>query len=136
MALGLGHEGIECLLEGREPQAVVDQLGPAGLDAALLVCHVALQGQVLQVRVRHQQGQRPRALVDLPAFDPHPAVLHHVDATPAIGADDRRDLSDELIEGEWALVQGDGKPIFEAYGHLHRVDRRGGGQLEDLLGWL
>ena len=87
VALGLADEGVEGLLQRREPQAVVDQLGPAGLQPELLVVEVALQGQVLQVGVGQQQGQGTRTLVGLAALDAHPAVLHHVEPAEAVGAD-------------------------------------------------
>ncbi len=47
--LGGGDEGVERLLERREPQPVVDELGPARLEPRLLVGHVALEGEVLEV---------------------------------------------------------------------------------------
>ena len=58
--LALVDEGVERLLERREPQPVVDQLGVPGLEPGLLVGQVPLQGQVLEVGVGHQQGQGAR----------------------------------------------------------------------------
>ena len=86
--LALVDEGVERLLQGREPQPVVDQLGVAGLEPGLLVGQVALEGQILEVGVGHDQRQGAGALVDLAALDADPAVLDHVDAAPAVGADD------------------------------------------------
>src|SRR5215208_971511 len=77
--LGLVEERVQGRLEGREPEAVVDQLGVADVEAGLLVEHVAVQGQVLQVAVGGDPRQGPWDLVDLAALDAHPAVLHHVD---------------------------------------------------------
>src|SRR5215217_4148865 len=105
--LGLGHERVKGRLEGREPQAVVDQLGVADVEAGLLVEHIAVQGQVLQVAVGGDHRQGPRDLVDLAALDAHPAVLHHVDPPEP-------HLASGLVEG------GDdsGQP------HLGPVNRR------------
>src|SRR5205823_12420583 len=64
-ALAVVDEGVERLLERREPQAVVDQLRVAGLEARLLVGQVALEGDALEVLMGHDQRQRAGALVDL-----------------------------------------------------------------------
>ena len=88
VALALRDEGLECRAQRRIPQPVVDQLGPARLEAGLLVLQVALEGQVLEVCVRRDERQRGRALVDLAALDPHTAVLDHVESSEATGAGD------------------------------------------------
>ena len=88
VALGLGDERIERGLERREPEAVVDELGPTWLEARLLVVQVPLQRQVLKVGVGDDQRQRGRAFVDLPALDPDPAVLDHVESSEAAAAGD------------------------------------------------
>ena len=44
VALGLVDEGVEGLLEGREPHPVVDQLGPPRLQAGLLVVRRPARG--------------------------------------------------------------------------------------------
>ena len=71
--LRLDDEGVERLLERREPQPVVDQLRPAGLEPGLLVVEVALEGEVLEIGVGHEQGEGRRAFVGLPALDARPA---------------------------------------------------------------
>lgn len=88
------HEGVQGLLEGREPQAVVDQLGVAGFEAGLLTLEITFQTDRLEVTVSHDQCQGCRALVGLAALDPDPAVLDHVDTAPAIGTD----LSVEAVD--------------------------------------
>ena len=135
VALGLGDEGVERLLQRREPQAVVDELGPARLEARLLVRDVALEGEALEVRVREDQRQRRRALVDLAALDPDPAVLDHVDAArsrsePAIGAD----LGDELGERQRPPSSADRDARLEADDDLARLGRRRTREGEDVLG--
>ena len=51
---------------------------------------VALEGQVLEVRVRRDERQRGRALVDLAALDADTAVLDHVEPSEATGTGERR----------------------------------------------
>ena len=53
-ALALVDEGVEGLLQRREPQAVVDELGVAALEALLLAGEVALEGDRLEVVVGHR----------------------------------------------------------------------------------
>src|SRR5690606_18201723 len=93
-------ERVERLLERREPQAVVDELGVAVLEGDLLALQVALEGDALEVAVRRDQRQRTRRLVGLPALDADTAVLHHVEPAPAVGPDDGVQLADELVGGE------------------------------------
>ena len=114
VALGLDEEGVEGLLERGEPQAVVDQLRPARLEPELLVVEVALQGEVLQVGVGQEQGQGARAFVRLAALDADPAVLHHVEAAEAVGADHPVQLGDERLGGQGGTVQRDRHPGLEA----------------------
>ena len=46
VTLGLLDEGVQGLFQRREPHAVIDELGPARLQASLLVAHVALEHHV------------------------------------------------------------------------------------------
>ena len=119
--LALVDEGVDGLLEGREPHAVVDQLGPAGLEAELLVGQVALQGESLQVLVGLDEGEGAGGLVALPALDADPPVLDHVDPAPPVRPDHGADGRDQLVQG-----------------HAHAVDRHRHARLEgdDQLGGL
>ena len=123
-ALALGDERVEGLLERAEPQAVVDELGVAGLEPGLLPLHVALEADPLEVAVGQDQGQAGRALVGLPALDADPPVLDHVDAAPAVGADD---VVEPLDHAERATARRrrptTGTPGLEAD---HDVDGLGG----------
>ena len=111
---GSGPRRRPAPLERREPQAVVHQLGVAGLEPGLLVGQVPLQGEVLEVGVGHQQGQGPRALVHLPALDADPTVLDHVDAAPAVGTHDPVDLADQPESGMPLPVERHRQPLLEA----------------------
>src|SRR3546814_4470435 len=126
VALALHHEGVERLLEGAEPEAVVDELGVARLEAGLLALEVALEADALEVAVGHDQRQAGRALVGLPALDAEAAVLDDVDATPAEGPDEVVELLDDAERGEVLAVDADGHDGLEA--DLD-VDRLGGGGL-------
>ena len=86
MLLRLVDEGVQRALERREPQAVVDQLGPALLDAALEAGEVALDGDVLELLVRGDQRDRAGGLVDLAALDADQPVLDHVEPADALRA--------------------------------------------------
>ena len=90
VALALGDEGVERLLERAEPQPVVDELGVARLEPGLLALQVALEADPLEVAVGEDQGQAGRALVGLAALDADPAVLDHVEPAPAVASRRRR----------------------------------------------
>ncbi len=93
-----GDEGVQGRLQRREPQAVVDQLGPAGLEPGLLMMQVTLEGQVFEVGVRDDERQGGWAFVDLTALDADPAVLHHVQPTEATAAGDAAQLGDQAAQ--------------------------------------
>ncbi len=84
--LRLGDEGVQRPLERGEPQAVVDQLGPALADGPLEAGEVALDGDVLELLVRGDQRDRAGGLVDLAALDADQPVLDHVQPADALGA--------------------------------------------------
>ena len=90
VALRLLDERFERAHQRRVPQAVVDELGDADLDALLLARDVAFERDAFEVLMRVDERQRRRALVDLAALDADAPVLDHVDAAPAVGADRRR----------------------------------------------
>ena len=53
-------ERVEGLLQRAEPQAVVDELGVAGLEPGLLALQVALEADALEVLVGQDEGQAGR----------------------------------------------------------------------------
>ena len=117
-------ERVERLLERREPQAVVDELRVAGLDARLLPLEVALEADRLEVLVGEDEGEAGRALVGLAALDADPTVLDHVDATPAVGADDVVERIDHLEHAEPAAVDLDRTALLEADDDVARLGGR------------
>ena len=123
-ALRVAHEGVERLLERREPQAVVDQLGVAGLEARLLAHEVALERDRLEVGVGEQHRQRARALVGLAALDPDATVLDHVEPAPAVGAHRGAELDDQLVQRQDHAVERDRHALLEAHDDLARLTRR------------
>ena len=98
VALGRVDERVERLAQRREPQPVVDELGVAGLEPGLLPHDVALERDRLEIRVREHQREHPGALVGLPALDPHPAVLDHVEPAEPVRADDGVQLVEDLVQ--------------------------------------
>src|ERR1019366_8637931 len=134
MPLRFGEEGVQGLLERREPQAVVDQFRPPRLEPDLLVVEVPFKGEVLEVGVGQQQGERPRALVGLTALDPPPTVLHHVEPAEAVRADDPVHLGDQRRRGECAPVHGHRDTGFEGDDQLGRLDSRWTRHRIDVLG--
>ena len=114
-------------LERREPQAVVDELGVARLEARLLAHEVALERDRLEVGVREQQRQRARALVGLAALDADAAVLDHVEAAEAVRADDGAELGRRSsCSGMRDAVERDRHAPLEAHDDLARLARRVG----------
>ncbi len=123
-ALRLVHERIERPPERRVPEPVVDELGVPRLEASLLVVDVALERDVLEVRVREQQRQRRRALVGLTALDPDPTVLDHVEPSPAVRAHDAVHLRDQVVEWQRRAVERDGLALLERDDDLTRLGGR------------
>jgi hypothetical protein len=124
--LALVDERVDGLLQRAEPEAVVDQLGVAGLEPALLPLQVTLEADRLQVGVGEHEGEAGRALVGLPALDPDPPVLDHVDAAPAVRPDQRVEPGHHLGDAEAVAVEAGRHPLGEPDDH---VDRLGGGRL-------
>ena len=73
---------------GREPEAVVDQLGEARGEAVALVHHLAVERDRLDRAVRGVEHGAARRLVDAARLHPDEAVLDHVDAADAVRARD------------------------------------------------
>src|SRR5699024_6971190 len=104
VALGVLDEGIQGLLQRREPLAVVDQVRPAVADGALEAGLLALEGDALELLVRGDQRHRARGLVDLTGLDAHQTVLDDVDAADALGAGAAVELLDRLERADGATV--------------------------------
>ena len=111
--LGVGEEGVEGLLQRREPQAVVHLLGPSLLDGELVVQHAPLQAQIFQGLVRLNESQAARHLVALAALHAHEPVLHHVDAAVAVGAGDVVHGVDDVEEAHRGAVKRAGNALIE-----------------------
>src|SRR3954451_22757434 len=86
---GFVEKGVERPLERREPQAVVDELCPALLDAVLEPREIAFDGDTLELLVRSDECDPARPLVALAPFDADEPVLDHVEPADAVrpGAD-------------------------------------------------
>ena len=95
---------------------------------------VALERQVLEVGVGHDQRQRGRALVDLPALDADPAVLHHVEPPEAAAARQRAQVGDQVVGAERRAVEADRDARLEADDDLDRLGLGDPGQRVDVVG--
>src|SRR5664279_1210531 len=118
-------EGVQRPTQRGEPQPVVRQLTPALLHAPLEPGQVALNGDVLQLLVRGDQGDRAGALVDLPALDADQPVLDHVEASRPLRPRPGVQLGDDLQHRELAAVERDRYAVDEGDHHLVRLPRDG-----------
>ena len=101
------HEGVDRLPQRAEPVALVDERGPAVLEAPLLLQLGAGEDQVLERAVGLDEDERGRRLVHLPALDADGAVLDHVDPPDPVGAGALVQLGDEVDETELFAVERD-----------------------------
>ena len=135
--LGLGHEGLQRGLQRGEPQAVVDQFGPAPVGGPLEPAEFALQRHVLEFGVGGDQRHRARRLVDLPALDTDQPVLDDVETAHALGAGPAVQFDDGLQDRDRVAVDGHRPSAGEADDHLVRgveVDGRVFGVVVHVLG--
>ena len=109
--LRLVDERVDRLARRAEPEALVDELRPALLEAALDPRLVLRQDDVLERRVRRDQHDRGRRLVHLAALDPDGAVLDHVDPPDPVRAGERVQPRDELGERQLLAVERDGHAL-------------------------
>src|SRR3712207_3877828 len=94
--LGLVYEGIEGGLEGREPEAVVGELGVALLGEGLKAEHVLGKGEGFELSVSLDDGEGGGGFVDLAALYPHQTVLYHIHPAYAVRAGELVEPGDEL----------------------------------------
>ena len=126
--LRVGAERVEGLLQLREPQAVIDDLGPLLVDAVLELERRGVEAERLERVVHVDERERRGALVALVALDAHHAVLDHVEAAVAVLAADLVELHDERQQFHRLAVERDGLALLEAdhdlLGRVRRVLRR------------
>ena len=125
VSLSVVDEHVERALETREPEAVVDELGPLGLNAALVACQVALDGEVLKFFVRVDQRDAGRSFVNLTALDAHKAILNDVDSTHALRARELVEHHDGLKRGDLFAVDSRGHTLGERNRDFARLAWRG-----------
>ena len=99
---------------------VVDELRPPAVHPWLEMSQIALQRQILQSTVSHDQRQRSRDLVDLPALDTNTAVLDHVDPAEPVAPAERVHRPDQLCERGRFAVDRDGDALVEPEHDLRR----------------
>ena len=84
--LALVDQRLQHLALGREPEAVVDQLGVARHELVLEVGSTAVERDALDRAVRGEQDGAARGLVDAAALHADEAVLDQVEPADAVGA--------------------------------------------------
>ena len=95
--------------------------------------HVVFQGQPFEVGMRHDKGERSRALVDLPALDSHASAFDHVDAPEARRPGHAPELANEIDEAELRPVERDRNALLEADRHLDGLCRHRHREREDIF---
>src|SRR5690606_14984549 len=93
--LRLGHQRLERLALGGEPETVVDELGVFRNERIAQVHHLAIHRETLHLAVSGEEDTAPGSLVDPAALHPDKTVLDHVDAAdpvaPAEAVEDTHD---------------------------------------------
>src|SRR5215472_7330920 len=79
MLLALVDEGLQHLALGREPEAVIDELGVARHQLVLEVRGAAIQGDALDAAMRRLQDGAARRLIDAARLHADEAVLDEVE---------------------------------------------------------
>jgi hypothetical protein len=94
VTLGTLHIGVQVSLEGRIPEAAVDQVGVGGGDDGVETGRLLGHGHLLQLAVGLVEHHRRRSLIDLPRFYAHQTVLQVVNAANAVLASNGVEPSD------------------------------------------
>src|ERR1051326_4203323 len=102
LLLALVDRPLPHLALGREPEAVVDQLGIARHQLVLEMHRAAVEAEALDAAMRRQQDRAARGLVDAARFHADKAVLDEIEAADTV-------LAAELVE---AGQQGRGRQPF------------------------
>src|SRR5947208_2724196 len=89
--LALVDRRLQHLALGREPEAVVDQLGIARHQLVLEMRRAAVEAEALDAAMRRQQDRAARGLVDAARFHADKAVLDEIEPADAV-------LAAELVE--------------------------------------
>src|SRR5437660_3020694 len=84
--LALVDRRLQHLALGREPEAVVDQLGIARHQLVLEMRRAAVEAEALDAAMRRQQDRAARGLVDAARFHADKAVLDEIEAADAMRA--------------------------------------------------
>ena len=90
-ALVAGHEGEQVLVEGAEPQSIIDHVGVFLRHQRLESLRLLAQAQRLQLAMGLVQDHRRRGLVHLARLDADQPILDVIDPADAV-------LAAELVE--------------------------------------
>ena len=81
--LGVIDERVERMHGRGEPLRIIDQFGPALIDAALDAMLLTFETHVLEFLVGRDEGDGTRCLVELTGLDAHQAILDQIDTADA-----------------------------------------------------
>ena len=93
--LALVDQRLQHLALGREPEAVVDQLGVARHQLVLEMRRAAVERDRLDAAMRRQQDGAAGRLVDAARLHADEAVLDQIDAADAVGLAERVELREQ-----------------------------------------
>ena len=114
------HVGIEVAAVGREPQAVVHQVGVLSGEAVLEPRLLLGEAHALERAVGHVERDGSRSLVQLARLDADQPVLHVIDAPHAVASGDIVHQLDERHAIQALAVDRDGDATLEADLYLTR----------------
>ena len=128
--LGIGHKGVERVLERAVPLAVIHGGGPILLELNLGLEQVALNADVLKRLVGGDKRQGAGNLIALTALEAHQTILNKVETAKAVVARNLVEGDDDLGEFHLLAVDGDGLAGLK----LNLGIRRGIGRVLGILG--
>ena len=105
--LGIGHKGIERVLERAVPLAVIHGGGPILLELNLGLEQVALDANVLKRLVGGDECQGAGNLIALAALEAHQTILDQIETAKAVVAGNLVEGDDDLGELHLLAVDGD-----------------------------
>src|ERR1700730_18677868 len=132
--LALVDQRLEHLALGREPEAIVDQLGVTRHQLVLQMCCTAVEGQALDPAMRRLQDRAARRLVDTARFHADKAVLDEIEPADPVLAAALVQSGQQCRRGARLAVERDRVAALEGNLHILRcIGRRfrGDGAAED-----
>ena len=118
VALRALHVGSNVLMQGGEPQPIIDEVGIFQSHLLLESQLVLGEGHRLQGLMRHKQHCRCRRLIDLPRLYAHQPVFHVIDTTHAVLPGNLVQLLNQGDAIHLLAIEADRYPPLEANLHI------------------